>query len=1393
MMLLVQYEAIRVVKSIAGTTEELHEHPFAVSNAVLKANSEIISMHKDMKDVALAKNIKELEHAISLVDKYEIEVYKHFDLILERYLGNKNRIIEVRNLFSEWKPIRTEVIEFMREGRKDEAALITKGKGAIYVKTLNNEMQSLIEFAQNKANEFVNYSNEQQYKSKLVLYGMMSLVFILAIFIAYFVIKKVNKSELELIKSEERWEFASEGNRYGVWDWDLIANEVYFSKQWKQMLGYEEDKIDNALDEWEKRIHPDDKEQVFADVNKHLDGKTAFYENEHRVLCKDGSYKWIMDRGKVIAWTEDKNPQRMICTHTDITDRKQADKIRLEKDAKLRTLFETIPDLIWLKDADGVFLDCNPKFEHLIGATKNELLGKTDYDYFDSVLADYFREKDKAAMAAGKPTVNEEAVIYADDGHQELLETIKTPMYDSKGDLIGVLGIARDITEYKQSIDKLNKASRLYATLSQINATIIRERDQKKLFQEICDITIKFGKFKFAWIGLIDQDKKFVTAVSHSGEGSNYLKGLKISLIDDVSSKGPTARSIKEGKSVVFNDLENNLEYSPWRERAMSYGYRSSGAFPIRVDNNIIGTLNVYAVDSHFFDEDETGLLEEMVLDISFALEKLEEEKNSKKAEKVLELSEQRFKTIFEEAPLGVALIDSLTGHIYEVNPKFAEISGRSIEEMTSIDWMSITHPDDVQEDLDNMTLLNAGKIPGFNMQKRYMHPDGSFVWINMTIAPMKVTDKKYPRHMCMIEDITEYKKALQSEVALGQIIHKSSNEVYIFDSDSLKFIEVNLGACMNLGYSIDELHELTPVDLKPEFTYETFNEKLSLLKSREEEKLIFETIHKRKDGTTYPVEIHLQFLTYKDKQVFVANILDITLRHQAEERSSMSERRLRLHREQMPLGIVEWNTNFEFVDWNPAAGKIFGYTKEEVMGRNISETILPESAKLEVDKIWELLLSNLGVVHSINENITKDGTIILCEWHNTTLVDKNGIVVGVTSTVEDITNKKEVEEQLHRFQKMESVGQLAGGIAHDFNNLLAIIQSNFEFLQDFNLKDDDFQKWINTGLRTVERGASLTRRLLSFSKTGTEAAKTVRINDFIDELRDLLAKSLTPKIKVELSLSDNVWYVKIDTDEFQNALVNMALNARDAMPDGGTLQIVTSNKQLDEHDIQFNTELEAGNYVVVSISDTGSGIDPLILERVFEPFFTTKESGKGTGLGLSMVYGFAKRSHGFVRFYSEVGLGTTVRLYLPMVDMREEEREKSEADAKELPGGTELILAVDDEADILQGLQQRLVSLGYQVLTAANGIEALEVINIHKGHIDLLLSDVVMPGGISGHELAEEVEKREPNIKILLASGFTKNIANGNGAKNTNYKLLNKPYPKKELAHKLRDLLDST
>jgi PAS domain S-box-containing protein len=464
------------------------------------------------------------------------------------------------------------------------------------------------------------------------------------------------------------------------------------------------------------------------------------------------------------------------------------------------------------------------------------------------------------------------------------------------------------------------------------------------------------------------------------------------------------------------------------------------------------------------------------------------------------------------------------------------------------------------------------------------------------------------------------------------------------------------------------------------------------------------------------------------------------------------------------------------------------GYQKEDIVDHPI-KNIFHEEDKISVQNNLKQCFAEPDNLHNWElRKVFKDNKEV---WvHETARVvdDVDGKKVALI-VCEDITERKLLEKQLIQSQKMEAIGHLTGGIAHDFNNLLSIFQSNFEFLEDFNTNNDaDFKKWIDKGYKLVERGASLTTRLLSFSSTVTSDTKIVNINEFITDIKEFIEKLLTPKINVKLDLGDNILNININTDELQDALVNLVVNASDAMPDGGSLLIKTENIEIDKYDAYMHLGLSRGKHVLLTVSDTGCGIEEKILDNVLEPFFTTKEKGKGTGLGLSMVYGFVKRSNGCLKIYSEVGYGTSIKMYFPSCEDKEVMTTDDFTEHNMLPEtGRELILVVDDEIELLHGTKYRLESLGYRVLTASSGREALDILDDHRGEITLLFSDVVMPE-MSGHELAEEVQKREPDIKVLFVSGFAEDVFDGSNSHG--YKILNKPYTKKELDRRLREIL---
>lgn len=404
-------------------------------------------------------------------------------------------------------------------------------------------------------------------------------------------------------------------------------------------------------------------------------------------------------------------------------------------------------------------------------------------------------------------------------------------------------------------------------------------------------------------------------------------------------------------------------------------------------------------------------------------------------------------------------------------------------------------------------------------------------------------------------------------------------------------------------------------------------------------------------------------------------------------------------------------------------------------------------------------------------------------------LFDDKGEIYAICSISTDITEKKQHAEKLRRSQKMEAIGQLTGGIAHDFNNQLGIVTGYLEFLSEALSSDEKLNKWLNITTRASMRCIDLTRQLLSFSRLSSEEKSVINVNAAIDEFSDMIKRSVTPQVQVEISLADDLWNVEADVGELQDVILNLVINARDAMPSGGELNIITKNILLDEVSKQQIPAVESNEFVQIIVSDTGTGMDAQTLERIFEPFYTTKPVGQGTGLGLSMVYGFTQRNHGDLSVYSEPRIGTTFRLSLPRVKTQEDALvlTKSTLDA---PEGNETILIVDDETELANLAVLHLSSLGYDALKANGPTEALSILSSNQS-VDLLFTDVVMPGGMNGYELVKAALALRPELKIQITSGFISETIEGHGLSYYNADLLSKPYSKVELACSIRKSLD--
>ncbi len=393
-----------------------------------------------------------------------------------------------------------------------------------------------------------------------------------------------------------------------------------------------------------------------------------------------------------------------------------------------------------------------------------------------------------------------------------------------------------------------------------------------------------------------------------------------------------------------------------------------------------------------------------------------------------------------------------------------------------------------------------------------------------------------------------------------------------------------------------------------------------------------------------------------------------------------------------------------------------------------------------------------------------------------------------VLVSIEDITFRKQAEERLQQAQKMEAVGQLTGGVAHDFNNLLAVIQGNAELLAAG--AEDDEGSLTRPLLRAARRGAELTQRLLAFSRRQPLHPQEIDFGELVDGMTELLSRTLGETIRIGTVAQPGLWTASADPGQVENAILNLAINARDAMPGGGKLTIECENARLDEGYVGQNPEALVGDYVVLSVSDSGTGMTTEVREHAFEPFFTTQEVGKGSGLGLSMVYGFAKQSGGHVIIYSEEGEGTTIRLYLPRAVQPSEAKEVPTALERMPRGQGETVLVLEDDPDVRQLAVKLVASLGYQVIDVPEAASARAVLDRGE-RLDLLLSDVVLPGGTSGPEFAEEARERFPDLKVIFMSGYAAEAAKRNGFLDSDKVLLNKPFQRSQLAEALFEALD--
>ena len=782
--------------------------------------------------------------------------------------------------------------------------------------------------------------------------------------------------------------------------------------------------------------------------------------------------------------------------------------------------------------------------------------------------------------------------------------------------------------------------------------------------------------------------------------------------------------------------------------------------------------------------------------------------------------AEERFRHLFENAVEGI-FQSTVAGRYISANPALARMYGYSspAELMESVeDIAKAIYVDSGRREQFQRLIEQRGSVEAFECQVR--RKDGAKIWVSASVRAIRGKDGGIEAYEGTVEDITDRKRSeLERQVSteifqtinvtdnldeLLRSIHAALKQVLCAENCFVALYESSAGT-FQFPFFVDQLCAAPEPRMACRAAY-VYRTGKAMLIPREKYRLLVEhgevkpvanpalswlgvplrggagpigvLVVKHYEQENAYTERDLEFLSSIGDQIAFA-----IERKRAEGRIRESEARLRVLIEQLPAVLWTVDKDLRFTSVLGAGLARLGLKPNQIAGM-----LLPE--------YFETSDPTFLPVAAHRRAVNGEPTTFHVEWkdgsyacHAEPLRGLNGEVMGAICMALDITDRKQLEERFRQAQKMEAVGRLAGGIAHDFNNLLMVIQGYADLLAEKFPVGDSLRRNAEQIQMAAQRATSLTQQLLAFSRKQLLAPKVLNIHGVVADMEKILRRLIGEDIELETSSERDLWLVKADRSQIEQVIMNLAVNARDAMPHGGRLAIETANVDLDDSFSNTPPVLASGKYVMLAVTDNGSGMDDATQAHIFEPFFTTKEKGKGTGLGLATVYGIVKQSGGYIWVYSEPDHGTTFKIYLPRIEQEEAGTARERPEARSLPRGSGMVLLVEDEKGVRKLAREYLEMVGYGVIEAEDGHTALELASMHDGPIHLLMTDVVMPG-IGGRELSERVAQIRPGIKVLYMSGYADQSVVHNGVMDADAVLLQKPFTLATLASKLREIL---
>ncbi len=1158
-------------------------------------------------------------------------------------------------------------------------------------------------------------------------------------------------AEKALAESEGKYRRIVETANEGVCMADADYLFTYVNQKMADMLGYLPEEIigkplghflfsEDMVNHQEKRSH-------------RIEGLNETYERRFR--RSDGGECWAKVSATAIR-SDDGRFMGSFAMLTDITESKRAEEEIRQSNAYLENILDNSPDAIAIVDKHGRIIRWNKMAEDLYGYTFEEMNGKTGLDLY----ADKGQlEKMLVSLRREGSVKKWEMRMERKDGSIAPFEISIGFLKDSQKETLGSVCVARDLSEIKETLAALR------ASNDQLNQGIFeRKRAEETLRKAEAEYRTIFENTGMATI-ILEEDTTISLANAEFEKLTGYTR-------DEIENKR------RWTEFVVKEDLERML-YQHRLRRADAKAALKQYEFRI--------------IDKH--DQIRDCLLTvDMIAgtkrSIASFLDITERRQTEQKAAQLAAIVESS-----DDAIIG----KNLDGSITSWNRGAEKIYGYAASEVIGKP-ISILFASGLEDDAKQILEKIKSGEPVEHYETVRRRKDGRDIHMSLTVSSIRNYKGIIVAASTIGRDITDRKQAedalQQSEEQFRTLVESAPDAIFIEVGG--RFVYLNDAAIHMYGAASEE--ELSGHAIIGRIHPDHRANVLERIRFIDEERKptpLMELKHVKLDGTTVYAESHAVPIKYRKSKAALVFVRDITERKKNEEALSISEERYRRLFEDASMGIFRVTLEGKLIDVNPAFTLMFGFDSQEEVKSQVNDV----AVDLFVDpsrrhEIVRMMLDTKRPVHAESLYRRKDGSTFTADLHAWAVRDKEGKLLYLEGFVEDISERKRAKEekekleaQLFQAQKMESVGRLAGGVAHDFNNMLGVIIGRAEMALQQDVSNDKLKHHLDEILKAALRSADLTKQLLAFARKQTAVPKILSLNDTISGMLQMLRRLIGEDIDLLWGPELDLWKVKIDPSQVDQILANLAVNARDAISGVGAITLRTENVVIDDSNWADTPEFIPGEYVLLTVSDNGSGMSEEVRSNIFEPFFTTKEIGKGTGLGLSTVYGIVKQNDGFIYVASEPEKGATFNIYLPRFES-ESALVPSEEETNKRPTGTETILLVEDDEAILKLTKSILEKLGYTVLAAQTPVHAIHFVEEHRGDLHLLITDVVMPE-MNGRELAKQLGAIRPNLKCVYMSGYTADVIAHRGIVDEGVNFIQKPFGCDDFAARVRQVLD--